>query len=268
MSWAVTVKVLKLQAGAIGSYALGSVFYSVMIVVLFERFIEQHRTFFEQYLNIVPRALLRLFNAGGDITTFGGWVGAEFLSFIWVVIVVAYLITSTSGALAKEIEDGTMELVLAYPVGRVGFFLSKVAALVIGLAVIVGATLLGLWGGALSQNLRVDAGAYVAVGALAMAFALSIAGYGFLFSAAASERAVAAGAAAGVTVVFYAMNFAAQTWDALKGLSGFTLFYYYQPEDALNLGRVDGQAVLLLLAVALLTTVAAGGIFRLRDVSG
>src|SRR5712692_5004752 len=127
MSGPLIAKVLKMHASAIASYSGGSFFYSVMVVVLFQQFMLQHKSFFQQYLTIIPKGLLRAFNAGGDITSFGGFVGAEYLSFIWVVIVVAFVIAFTSGALAKELEQGTLELVLAYPIGRVRFFLSKVA---------------------------------------------------------------------------------------------------------------------------------------------
>jgi len=267
MSWTLTSKVLKLQAPSILAYALGSIFYSFLIVVLFQRFVEQHKTFLTQYVSVMPRALLRAFNVGGDFTTFGGFVGAEYLSFIWVVIVAAFVIAFTSGALAKELEQGTLELILAYPLGRVRFFASKLAALVIGLAVIVVATVGGIWFGALSQHLSVGPNAYLAVGALGLAFALAIGGYGFLFSAAASERAPAALATATLTVLFYAVHFAAQTWDPFKGLSRLTLFNYYLPQDAINLGRVDLASIAVLLGVALIGTIAAAVIFRLRDLS-
>jgi ABC-2 type transport system permease protein len=267
MSGALIAKVLKMQGRAITSYAGASLFYSFLVVVLFQQFMVQHKSFFQQYLTIIPKGLLRAFNAGGDLTTFGGFVGAEYLSFIWVVIVVAFVIPFTSGALASELEQGTLELVLAYPIGRIRFFLSKVAALTIGILVIVGATLLGLWLGAMTQHLYVSPASYAAIGVLAASFALAIAGYGFLFSALASERAQAAGWATALTLVFYAINFAAQNWDQLKGLRPLTIFNYYSPEDAINLGRLDVGAFFLLIGLALATTAAAAGIFRLRDLS-
>jgi ABC-2 type transport system permease protein len=267
MSSTLIAKVLKMHASALSSYSGASFFYSLLVVILFQQFMVQHKVFFQQYLTIIPKGLLRAFNAGGDITSFGGFVGAEYLSFIWVVVVVAFVIAFTSGALAKELEQGTLELVLAYPIGRIRFFLSKVAALFIGILAIVGATLLGLWVGALTQNLYVSAASYAAIGVLAAAFALAIAGYGFLFSALASERAQAAGWTTALTLVFYAINFAAQNWDQLKGLSRLTIFNYYSPEDAINLGRLDVGAFVVLISLALGTTVAAAGIFRLRDLS-
>ncbi len=268
MSLTLTTKVLKLQTQTILSYALGAAFYSFLIVILFQRFVVQHRGFITQYLTVVPKALLRAFNIGGsDLTSFGGFVGAEYLSFIWVVIIAAFTIAFTSGAVAKELEQGTLELILAYPLGRIQFLLSKVVALLLASGVIVLGTVAGIWLGALSQHLAVSSASYLAVGALGLAFSLAIAGYGFLFSTLASERAKAAGAAAALTLVFYVVNFAAQSWEALHGLARFSLFNYYAPQDALNLGHVNGVAIATLLAVAVAGTAGAAAVFRLRDLS-
>ena len=68
-------------------------------------------------------------------------------------------------------------------------------------------------------------------------------------------------------MLFYAVHFAAQTWDPFKGLSRLTLFNYYLPQDAINLGRVDLASIAVLLGVALIGTIAAAVIFRLRDLS-
>jgi len=263
-----TIKVLKMQAQTIASYALGSAFYSALVVFLFHSFIVQHTAFFQQYLTILPKALLQAFNiSGSNIFTFGGFLGAEYLSFIWVVIVAAFIISFTSGAIAREIEQGTIELVLAYPVGRIRFFLSKVAALVLALLAIVAATLGGIWVGALSQHIQVAPASFFAIGVLATAFGLAVAGYSFFFSAVASERAAAAGAAAAVTVLFYAVNFASSLWSQLSGLGRLSIFHYYSPQDAINLGRVDSGSFLVLFGLALLTTIAGAALFRLRDLS-
>ena len=68
-------------------------------------------------------------------------------------------------------------------------------------------------------------------------------------------------------MVFYAINFAAQNWNQLKGLRPLTIFNYYSPADAINLGRLDVGAVLVLIGLALVTTAAAAAIFRLWDLS-
>ncbi len=267
MNWTLAVKVLQMNARGVASYAAGCFFYSLLVVVLFQRVITQHAAFFRQYVDLFPKSFLRLFNAAGDFTTLGGFVGAEYLSFLWVVIVAAFVITFTSGALAQELEQGTLELLLAYPISRIRVLTSKLAALVAALLIIVAATLLGLWAGALSEKLPVAAASFGAVGVLAMAFALAIAGYGLLFSALAQERGVAAGAAAALTVVFYAINFASQNWEALSGVSRFTIFGYFSPQNAIDFGRVDAQAMMVLLGLALGSTILAALAFRRRDLT-
>lgn len=267
MSWPLARAVLRLQARTIAVYAIGCFAYSLMVMVLFQRVVVPHPGFFRQYLNPFPRSLPRLFNAAPDASTLGGFVGADYLSVLWVVIIAAFVIAFTSGALAHELEDGTLELLLAYPIGRVQLLLTKAAALVAALLLIVGATALGLWLGAVSQGVEAAPGAFLSVGALALAFALAIAGYGFLCSAFSSERVIAAGAATVMTVLFYGLYVAAQSWDLLSGVRRFTIFNYFSPPQALDLGRLDLNAVAVLLAVALAGVVLAGLTFRMRDLA-
>lgn len=268
MNLTLGLKVLKMQASSLASYAFGSAFYAVLIVVLYKSFVEQHRSVFEQYVKVVPKELLQIFNVSGtNLLTLGGFLGAEFLSFIWVIVIAIFVISFASSALARELEQGTLELMLAYPVSRLSFYLSKAAALLVGVAVIVGITILAIWLAALNQHLDLSAGAYAAISALMMSFAIGIAGYSLLFSALARERSQAAGLAAGLTVLFYAINFLSQVVTQLSGIRWVTVFHYFTPENAINTARADPQSVAVLVGLGIAGTIAGGIVFRQRDLS-
>jgi ABC-2 type transport system permease protein len=268
MSLTLTRKVLKMQASSLASYAFGSAFYAVLIVVLYQQFVQQHRSVFEQYVKVAPKALLQMFNiSGGNLATLGGFLGAEYLSFIWVIVIAIFVISFATGALVRELEQGTLELMLAYPISRLGFYLSKVAALVVGVAIIVGVTILAIWLSALDQNLHLTAGAYAAISALMMSFAFAIAGYSLLFSALDSQRSRAAGVAAGLTVLFYAINFVSQVLPQLSGLRWLSLFKYFTPDVAIDTGRADPQSVAVLAGIGVVGAIAGAIVFRQRDLS-
>ncbi|HZC79344.1 MAG TPA: ABC transporter permease subunit, partial [Ktedonobacterales bacterium] len=199
MSWALATKTLKMQAPTIATYATGAAVYGALVVMLFERVFANHIGLIEQYVRIFPKGFLRVFNVSNGATSLGGFVAIQYLSLVWVIIAGAFVITASSGALAREREQGTLELLLAYPIGRLRVYASKVAALLAGLLIIILATLAGLWAGAIGQPAAVAPSLLWPAGLLCFAFALAIAGYCFLFSALASERALAAGAAAAVT---------------------------------------------------------------------
>ncbi len=265
MSWALTTRVLKMQAGTIAAYAAGAAVYGSLVVILFEHVFANHIGLIEQYIRIFPKGFLRVFNMGSGATSLGSFVAAQYLSLVWVIIAGAFVITASSGALAREIEQGTLELLLAYPIGRLRLYASKVAALLAGLLIIIVATLAGIWAGGIGQLAPVMLSSLGPAGALCFAFAVAIAGYSFLFSAVASERGLAAGAAAALTVVFYAVHLVSQTWDRLAGLSRFSLFNYYRPQAAIDLGRVDLQALMVLLGVGMAGLALGAAIFRWRD---
>lgn len=265
MSWTLTAKILKMQAGTIAAYAAGAAIYGTLVVILFEHVFANHIGLIEQYVRIFPKGFLRVLNMGNGATSLGGFIAVQYLSLVWVMVAGAFVITASSGALAREHEPGTLELLLAYPIGRFRVYASKVAALLAGLIVIILATLAGLWAGAIGQPATVALTALWPAGVLCFAFALAIAGYGFLFSAVASDRARAAGAAAAVTVLFYLLYLCAQTLDRLAGLSRFTLFSYYRPQAAIDLGRVDVQALMVLLGVGIAGLILGAAVFRWRD---
>jgi ABC-2 type transport system permease protein len=265
VSWTLTTKILKMQAGTIAAYAAGAAIYGTLVVMLFEHVFANHIGLIEQYNRIFPRGFLRVFNMGNGATSLGGFVAVQYLSLVWVIAAGAFVITASSGALAREHEHGRLELLLAYPIGRLRVYASQVAALLAGLIVIILATLAGLWAGAIGQPAALAVTTLWPAGVLCFAFALAVAGYGFLFSAVASERGRAVGAAVAVTLLFYLLHLVAQTWDQLAGLSRFTLFTYYRPQAAIDLGRVDVQALIVLLAVGMAGLILGAAVFRVRD---
>jgi hypothetical protein len=75
--------------------------------------------------------------ANADNPRLGAYI---YISFgVWIVMMVLATVATTQGAMADEIEQGTAAWVLAKPVGRPGFVLSKFVAAVPG--VLLGAVL-------------------------------------------------------------------------------------------------------------------------------
>jgi ABC-type transport system involved in multi-copper enzyme maturation permease subunit len=246
------LKSLRLQWKMASAFALGSFFYSFAVMVAFGRFVRYHEAFFVDHL-------------GKDSATLSGFVANWYLGIFWVALLSAFVIFSSSAALAREREEGTLGLLLTYPIGRSGFFLSKLAATICGLAIIIAGTLAGLWAGGLSQHLHLPGGSYLAVAVLGLTLALAIGGIGFLFSAAASRQMAAVWAGLGVTSILYAFHLAVQTVAPLRDLGAIDVFSYFKPSDALGRGLV-GIETLALLGVAAVTLTLAGTLFRLKDI--
>ena len=205
------------------------------------------------------------------------------------VILCIWAVGRAGGAIAGEIDRGTMELLLAQPVAR-----SRVVAAHLAIDLTVLPLLcLALWAGctagaALLSPFTVDPGVYHAlkmpppdplpvmevhtavfgpalwnVGALLFA----ISGYTMWLSARGRSRNRVIGLGILVTLIQFIVNVVGQLWDGAAFLRPLTVFYYYQPQRIALRGQwtVDpglvwgGQPLLELNVVAVLLVVGAVG---------
>lgn len=171
------------------------------------------------------------------------------------IIFCVWAIGRASGAVAGEIDRGTMELLLAQPIARYRVILAHlwVDCLTIPLLCLSlwGGTWLGAWlvgpievntenvklpfplrarpvpAELLSVNPAMFGPALWNVAALLFA----VSGYTLFLSARGRFRNRVLGVAVVVTLVQFLVNVIGQLWDAVGPLRPFTVFYYYQPQQ-------------------------------------
>jgi ABC-2 type transport system permease protein len=246
----------------------------------------------EQQLFQGPGRVFQTLIGGSDID-FGRAMDSLTIGYLHPVLqtlICIWAVGRAAGALAGELDRGTMELLLAQPVprGRVVLAHLVVDALVIPLLCLSlwSGTLLGTWLiGPFEVNmepirllnlqftvdpitLRVDPWAFGVglwnVGALMFA----ISGYTMFLSSRGRYRLWSLGQAVLVTLVQFVINVLGQLWDGVAWLRPFTVFYYYQPqrivlhrEWAVDPGLVwnGGTPLVSLNVIAVLLTVGAVG---------
>ena len=76
----------------------------------------------------------------------------QMLGFLGAIAVAGFAVAMGAQLVAGEEKDGTLSLLLSYPVSRLGVGVAKAAALVLA----VGVTSLGLWGAAALAGLPFD----------------------------------------------------------------------------------------------------------------
>jgi ABC-2 type transport system permease protein len=168
-------------------------------------------------------------------------------------ILCIWAIGRAAGAIAGEIDRGTMELLLAQPIARAKIVLAHFLIDLTVIPILCAAFLVGLHiGTAIVGTFTVDPGVYEAVrmkppnplptytvdatkvypgmwNAVALAFAVS--GYTMWISSAGRSRIRALGLAIFVTLLQFLVNVIGQLWDGLAFLRPFSVFYYYQPQS-------------------------------------
>jgi ABC-2 type transport system permease protein len=206
-----------------------------------------------------------------------------------ITILCIWAIGRSSGAIAGEIDRGTMELLLAQPIRRSRLILAHFCVDLLTIPLLC----LSLWAGTslgawlvgpieLSAEdlkrfafvhvnpdaLRLDPAAFGPglwnVGALVFA----VSGYSLWLSAGGRFRWQVMGVAVFLTLVQFLVNVVGQLWDAVGILRPFTVFYYYQPQQivlghrwSVDLGDVwnSGHPLCALNVIAVLVALGIVG---------
>ena len=196
---------------------------------------------------------------------------AAVLSFGWNhpvahALLTAVAITLSARAIAGEIENGAIELLMAQPISRARYFAAHV---VFGVGAICAVIAGGLLGTAAGQ-------AFFSLGAfganrLAMLFLnallLQLAIYAVTLAASAFGREAGRVALFGllVAVVSFLVNTLAMLWSKAEFARPYSLHAYFDPREILTQGRLSGSSVLVLASVAVIGTAVAFRHFSRRD---
>lgn len=147
-----------------------------------------------------------------------------------------------SGALAGEMERGTMELLLAQPIPRRAVVLSHLAVDAVTIPILCLCMILGSWFGVHLVGFTDEAYAKIQlhhfwvglVNSASLLFALS--GMTMAFSAIGRSRWRVMASAIAVVLVLFILNVLSQLWSALGPWRPLSLFYYYQPQPLILKG--------------------------------
>jgi ABC-2 type transport system permease protein len=195
-----------------------------------------------------------------------------------LTILCFWAIGRSAGAVAGELDRGTMELLLAQPIRRWRVIVSHAVVDALTIPVLC----LCMWAGTLLGAAAFDlanltAGEAQPVNAWRFGYALpnvaallfAVSGYTMVLSAADRSRTRVLGIAVVLALVQFLVNLLGQIWKQIEGLRPFTVFYYYQPQPMI-LGKPDAEFqaltnVATLLAVGLVGYALALVVFCRRD---
>jgi ABC-2 type transport system permease protein len=251
-----------------------------------------------------PGKLIQTFLGGEDVTFLNPQDTLAIVATHPLVqaIICIWAIGRGAGAIAGEIDRGTMELLLAQPIARRKVILAHLMVELTVIPILCAAIAAGIsFGVYLVGTFTVDSGVYEALHmkppnplptytvnptvvrpglANTGALLFAVSGYTIWLSAAGRSRTRVLGLAILVTLVQFLINVIGQLWDGLAFLRPFTVFYYYQPQ-AINLKHAwtvdpgiawSGNPVVSLNVIVVLASVGVIGyamalrIFVRRDV--
>lgn len=215
-----------------------------------------------------PRVLQAFVGGSADFTNPVGWVSTGLLHpIILTMTAIGGLIVVTRTG-ATELEAGTLDLVLARPVGRRPYLVARAAAALVLLSVAE----VGSFVGATIAHFTVKGVDVLPIGDIALTFAghwllfASFSMLGLWIFSRSALRSRALGASIAVIVGSFFVNFLSLLFDELEWLGVLSPFHYYNGATILEHGSYLGGWVVL-AAVAACAFVAGMVEFTRRDLT-
>jgi ABC-2 type transport system permease protein len=215
-----------------------------------------------------PKAIGALLGGSVDFFSPRGWLSSAMSHPITLALFIAAGLVVAGGAVAAEVERGTIDLVLSRPVGRVPYLIGK------GVAALACVTVVEAGGfvGVLVARLTVKHVNELAVTDVARTFLgswllfVGFAMIALLISARMSLRSRANGLTIGIIVAWYFVNFIALLFDATAGIRFASPFHYFRAADVVS-GRPIALDMSVLVAIAVAACAAAVWLFKRRDLT-
>ena len=196
---------------------------------------------------------------------------AAVLSFGWNhpvahALLTAVAITLSARAIAGEIENGAIELVMAQPIGRARYFAAHVVFGAAALSAVIAAGLVGTAAGQAAFSVGsfgANRLSMLFLNALLLQFAI----YAVTLAASAFGREAGRVALFGVlvAVVSFLVNTLAVLWSKAQFARPYSLHTYFDPREVLTQGRLSGSSVLVLASIGVVGIAVAFRHFSRRD---
>jgi ABC-2 type transport system permease protein len=219
----------------------------------------------KELLQKFPPAMMAMF--GVDPTTFTtgiGYVQAQLYSFLAPMLLVAFATAAGAAVTAREEEDGTADLLLAYPVERWRVVVDGFLAIALQSALICGSLAATLFVANAAVDLRIPARGILGLNFGLWLFGLFFGGITMLVGAWLGKVRPSIGVAAGIALAAFFLQGLAPIVESLKPLQPYSPFHWLLQGDPARNGLTRGHAVLGAGVIALLAGTIV--LFRFRDI--
>lgn len=202
-------------------------------------------------------------------SVFAIYIALELYGSFFMLLFGGVAAYASGAAIARNIEDGTIDLTLARPVSRGRLYLEKWLAMLIGCAVIVGVAILTTWVATrIFGNATIEWGSFLEANLAVASILFLIAGMGMLVSSAVGAARAGGGTAVLVVVFWYFCQTFGTAGDRLSFLKYLGPYYYAPSSQMILSGHWTDPWKLLVPAGAGLVLGIAGLVqFGRRDIT-
>jgi ABC-2 type transport system permease protein len=214
----------------------------------------------------IPEQLLNF--GSGSLFTLPGAITLGFQHPMALAFLGIFAIGTSTAAIAGERERGTLEVLLARPLSRTSLYVTVALAVVILVALVLGAMLAGEWVGIVVQDLtdEVEWSRMPVVFANGLLLWMAFGAFGLAASVSFDRHAPALGVALAYLLLNYFLEVLGSLWTDVAWSQEYSLFHHFQPAEILT-GRTDPIDFLILGVAVLVPVIWALVVFPRRDLA-
>jgi ABC-2 type transport system permease protein len=192
------------------------------------------------------------------------WVHPTVLALLW-----AQEIVFCTRVPPGEIDRGTIDILLSWPVSRRRIFATEsLFTIFVGIVLI----LCMLAGHYLARQFS-ESDSYPELKSVLLVLVnlysmyLAVAGATLLIASMSNHRGRAMAASFALVLASFLLNFLVQFWPVMASLGWLSVLHYYRPAEILATGRVAWANLIMLLCIAGITWIVAGEILARRSIT-
>jgi ABC-2 type transport system permease protein len=257
-------QLLRAQRTKLLIVAIAIAVWSVFLPVVYASFAPQIKAIVDS--GIFPKQLMSF--GGGDPFSLEGSIALGYIHPIAIILLAIFAVGFATTAVAGERQRGTLEVVLARPVSRRALYLTMLAALVLFLAIVLAASLVGTVAGAALAGVldELPADRLPALWLNGMLLWTAIGAIGLAASVSFDRLTPALGVTVAIVIVSYFLEILGSLWPDAAGLQPYSIFHYLKAKEVLG-GTIDGAGLALLAGVIIGAVVWALAVFPRRDLA-
>jgi ABC-2 type transport system permease protein len=224
---------------------------------------------FEKLMAQFPKGLWEVFGMQNGIvsmSTLEKYLSVEMFSLLWPILAIVMFVNFGISAIAAEIENGTIELLLSLPISRIKILLGKILGSTVLLVAFCFFSTLSTLLCAKIFNIDADIEIHFKLLTVLIAFVISGFSITLLFSV-VFEKSKASMLASGVFVAMYLMKIVATLNLDLEKIKYASLFYYADFSQILATGKYEMRYLLAFTLVTVISLALSLYYFNRRDIS-
>lgn len=248
-------------------YSLAAVGMMLMYVSMYPS-IQDKAQEFNQIMKSYPEGIMKAMNIEEmNFDTIEKFLAVEYFSFIWPILALFFFISFAGGNLAREIEKGTIEVLLAKPVSRFSLYCARYCGGMAALLLFTFISIFCIIPLAWFFDIEYIFQSYYSVSVISFLFVIAAYSMSMMFSAFFSERGKVYMMMGGILIIMYVMNVVVAFKEQWKNIQYFSFFYYYHYHQAFIHHEIDELSIIVFSSIAVVSMLIGAYWFQKKDIT-